>query len=630
MDKERVLEVLKKYHFWVLLGVVIAATLGVGMLAMSQTGAKTEQRRRVIKGRFDGVSDIARRPDAPNEALITNTQEETQRQTKIAYEAWSGLYRRMKQSNQLPETLTQGFKDAFEIADLAFHSPPQLVEKFDGRTPTEEEFEEFAAYHGLPQEKLPVIREVLQNRGELSQSHRIEYQTFIRYHFPKLFNERVKVLRKVQEEDAAGNTGNGGTQPAPGPMPGAFSPGGPEKKREEKWEGLIRWEGRDEIEKRFTWEDRPSTTEVLLAQEDLWVYEALLNIIINTNKIETGEVDENGEKIVRDPVSREECAVKTIETLQIGRKVARTIAQTGPSVFATVGAEGEEEEEEEEGTRPVAAATTGPGESEETAEELADVELLANRYVDEKGQPLGAGAKNPFPQFNVMPIRMKLVIDQTKIPKILAECANSSMPVDVRRFRIRPGKRQELGLGAKAVRPGGAHAGMPRIGRPPVAQPVGAGKRGGAEDDVSASDVPIEIEGVIYIYKPPTLKELETEESSEEPDETTPATEPTTPPATEPTTPPATGPTTPPATEPTTPPATEPTTPPESEPTTTPATEPTTPPAPGPATTPPAAVGSTARIGAGICGARFHRAGHVGNVPHNQYATLNDSLIRRS
>lgn len=546
MDKEKVLEILKKYHFWVLLGVVIAATLGIGMVAMSKTGAQTDARMKVIEGRFRGLANIASRPDAPNEELIANTQKETEDQTEIAFEAWSELYRRQKKSNQLPETLTRGFKDAFEIGDLIFHSLPQLVQKLGGRRPTAEEF---AAYHGLPREKLPIIRTVLSDQGKLSWSHLIEYQTFIRYHFPTLFNERVKVRRKIEEEDNSGGAGGGNVRPMPGLPPGAFNPGGSEKK-EVEWEGLVDWEGRDEIVQRFSWEELPSTTKVLLAQEDLWVYEALLNIIINTNMIETGEVDPDGNKVTREPVDHEECPVKRIDTLEIGRQVAETIDRKGTSVFGAATGEAEED------AKPAAAAPAASrGGTEGEAENLEDADLLGVRYVDDKGQPLEAGAENRFPQFNVMPIRMKLLIDQSKVSKLLAECANSSMPVDVRRLRIRPGTGKGLDLGpARGSRPPGAHGGLPGPGRPPVAQLMGGGGQSRSPDDeTNLSDIPIEIEGVIYIYNPPTLKDLETVATVEEPtgptppddtppDDTPPTTPPTvTPPA--PSGPPPTGPT---------------------------------------------------------------------------------------
>jgi len=519
MDKEKVLEILKKYHFWVLLGVVIAAVLGVGMVAMSKTGARTDEREKVIDGRFRGVANIASRGDAPNEKLIENTQKEIENQTEIAFQAWSELYRRQKESNQLPQTLTQGFKDAFEIADLIFHSLPQLVEKLGGRRPTAEEFR---AYHGLPEEKLPVIRTVLGNQGKLGRSHLTEYQTFIRYHFPTLFNERVKVRRKIEEEDNTGGAGVGNVRPAPGLPPGAFNPTGPDKKKEVKWEGLVEWEGRDAIVKQFSWEEVPSTTKVLLAQEDLWVYEALLNIIINTNMIETDEVDADGNPIVREPVDQEECAVKKIEVLEIGRQVAETIDRTGTSVFGAATGETEEDAKPSAGAAGSGGGPTAPAAGREAAqgeaESLEDADLLEVRYVDEKGQPLEAGAENRFPQFNVMPIRMRLLIDQSKVSRLLAECANSSMPVDVRRFRIRPGTGKLFDSGAtRGGRPVSAHGGMPALGRPPTAQPVGGGQSRNPDEEKNTSDIPIEIEGVIYIYNPPTLKDLETVATVSEP-----------------------------------------------------------------------------------------------------------------
>jgi hypothetical protein len=165
---------------------------------------------------------------------------------------------------------------------------------------------------------------------------------------------------------------------------------------------------------------------------------------------------------------------------------------------------------------------------------------------------------------------MKLLIDQSKVSKLLAECANSSMPVDVRRFCIRPAEGKGLGIGpAQAPRPVGGHGGLGGIGRPPVPQAMGGGGQSRSDDETNVSDIPIEIEGVIYIYNPPTLKDLETVAIVEEPTgptppddlpappDDTPAPAPGTPPVPAPGIPPAT-PTTPPVVTPPVPTGVEP------------------------------------------------------------------------
>ena len=67
--------------------------------------------------------------------------------------------------------------------------------------------------------------------------------------------------------------------------------------------------------------------------------------------------------------------------------------------------------------------------------------LFANRYVDDKGaalpyDPEYPHAKHPIIEFKMMPIFMSFVMDQRRLPTLLVECANSSMPIEVRGVRV--------------------------------------------------------------------------------------------------------------------------------------------------------------------------------------------------
>ena len=55
----------------------------------------------------------------------------------------------------------------------------------------------------------------------------------------------------------------------------------------------------------------------------------------------------------------------------------------------------------------------------------AKMQLLKDRYVDDKGAPLDAEAKQPYSEFKMMPISMKLHMDQRKISKLLVDMRQS-------------------------------------------------------------------------------------------------------------------------------------------------------------------------------------------------------------
>ena len=57
---------------------------------------------------------------------------------------------------------------------------------------------------------------------------------------------------------------------------------------------------------------------------------------------------------------------------------------------------------------------------------------LADRYVDDKGKPLSDETKQPYAEFKMMPINLRLVIHQKKITRLLGHSANSNMPIQVR------------------------------------------------------------------------------------------------------------------------------------------------------------------------------------------------------
>ena len=243
----------------------------------------------------------------------------------------------------------------------------------------------------------------------------------------------------------------------------------------------VLWDEKDQqrlVGTHFNWSsqnDIPLTLQVLYAQEDLWVYTALMSIIARTN----GPIE-----------SRHEAVVKTIETILIGRGAIGRSGQVTPlgggsAMGGSFGSGGfgegygeygnEESSDEEMGDGmggsmggpmmggamggPMMGGAMGGAMGGEMGGEMSGAyggemggastsrDPAEGRYVDNDYLPLSAAklrdalqSGSPDDAFLVvakrMPIRMRLVVDQRKIPRLLAEFGNSRLPVEVRQVRI--------------------------------------------------------------------------------------------------------------------------------------------------------------------------------------------------
>ena len=348
--------------------------------------------------------------------------------------------------------------------------------------------------------------ENLKDKGELEPYDREQYRDFIKLHLPKL-KEMV---------------------------------------------GIVDWNDADYmlLESLFDWQQAPSTLAVVLAQEDLWVYEALLRVIKRSN--------EGANNLTM-------AAVKKIEALEIGSRAAKAWKEGEGAIFkggtAAPGAAAPGMPAPGmPGPGMPAPGMPGPGmagpgmagpgmagpgvapgaQGGAPGAQGGDLEKqmrISDRYMDDKGQPVPFDAespyyaKHPYAEFKIMPIHMSLVMDQRQIPKLLVECANSTMPIEVNRIRIlktRLGETTTTTGGATSTMPnkptggGGMVPGMPSPGMPgpgamgpgigPGMGGMGPGPRTSTNDQIEAGpyDVPVEIYGLIYIYQPPNREKLGT------------------------------------------------------------------------------------------------------------------------
>jgi hypothetical protein len=192
-----------------------------------------------------------------------------------------------------------------------------------------------------------------------------------------------------------------------------------------------------------------------------------------------------------------------------------------------------------EGGGPAAAPQVDPGD---------------NRYVDLQYEPLTAAqirsafdSNNPEDAFLMVakrvPVRMRLKVDQRKLPRLIAECGNASMQLEVRQVRIntRSGSTARQGaagggggMGDMSTM-GGMMPGMGEMGDMGGMTPdmggmmggdmggmmggmmggsgmMGSGMMGGAGgrglSDDSPFDVDVELYGIMYIYNPVDREKL--------------------------------------------------------------------------------------------------------------------------
>ncbi|MBN1910428.1 MAG: hypothetical protein JW818_11860 [Pirellulales bacterium] len=492
MDKLKpTLLILKKHHFWVLLG--LAVVLGPVIFATTASGLWGEflKREKSVDQSFNQMDALSRERDHPNDPRIENWKQLHRHQKVSVLGAWTRLYERQREKNPWPSNLPDEFL--------------QVVP-------------------GLPADK------------DIPRTYCQQYHVFIQNFLPELkdiIKCRHPVVEEATEEGKAGEAGPAAAPPAAAPPAGM--PGGLETAV--KWVGVVDWNPGDWqlLQEGFNFGSQPNSQQVRLAQEDLWVYTALLEIIANTNGP------------AKDKAS---AAVKEIMALEIGKRATagiranrgtsliRSAASAGPTPSGMGGELGMGPGGMGGAEPPPMAGPGGMGTGMEPGAGAAGENLLLDRYCKENLEPVPPGEGDPFAEFKMMPFRLSLKIDGKRIPDLLVECAKSRMPAEVKKIRIgMPSTTETMGHGGMGLPGGGMgghfnpmpqpHAAPPAMGGPGMGglgmggPGMGGPGMGGPaltppDDGETVYDVPIDIEGIIYIYNPPDLAKVGTGTASEE------------------------------------------------------------------------------------------------------------------
>lgn len=275
-----------------------------------------------------------------------------------------------------------------------------------------------------------------------------------------------------------------------------------------------------EIEDSFDWSERPTTLLIKYAQEELWVYQALCNVIKEANEGSAGRHDTEIEAI-----EAMEIAYSAVEDQPGGAGSGRIEPVDGGASAAAApggmggppGAGGGASTRPDPRNRGKGQTGGrgfnfgGPGAAPEAAAPGNPDDIWKTyRYVNADGTPKTSAADVDADsgEFNLMPFRLLLRMDSRYIDHLLVAFRNSELPFEVQQVRINPEHATGGGGGgSRYTRPSGPPIGVggpPGMMGPPTAGPAAGGGTSQSKDRI----VTVEIRGVAYLIKPPNPEKL--------------------------------------------------------------------------------------------------------------------------
>jgi len=483
MDKLRVfLAAMKKYGFWFLTGIVPWATVGVWLYSTMTVDADLAAHKSEIETKRNSAQQIAATEEHPNEKFAEGMEKWLNRYREDIAKSWQYQWESQQKELVWPKELNAGRIDYAATVNSVLQNRP---------------------IEAVPDEEL------VKGRTGLTTALCELYRDYIKEELPKLA-ERIGAQWNVAENAGGGFGAGGGADFAfegagMGPMGGA-GPGAVIKKRP-----VVDWDPANQQmiqAKSFDWSkrpnNRPTAREVLYAQEDLWVLENLMRIIKAVNG---------------DTTEHHLAAIKRIEAIELGKGVAnQRIQLERPPMLAAAGEDGMGmdmmgmdgvgmDEMGTDGMDPEMMGMEGGMDSpygDGMGGAMAPVDPAQFRYVDKDykkidAETLKAAMTSPTAEdyyqavAKRLPVRMRITIDQRKIDKLLVECGNADLMLEVRQLRLNPTASTGGAYGG-GFAGGGFEGGF-----------VGGGFEGGPGGQPKADnryDVPIEVYGIVYIYNP--------------------------------------------------------------------------------------------------------------------------------
>jgi hypothetical protein len=483
------LETVKKYIFWVCIPIGLLFPAFTTFSAVTSITKAFNDRKSALESTKKTTEGISANRSHPNEVTITDIQNCSKELRVRVRQAWATLEKDQRERNLWPEDVGADFRE--EVLKLKF---------FDAMSTYARE-----RYLNFLEDYLPLLDIFVDRRRIQQKDDQGEWKEMA---FTTTNNTRGNsnapssdMSMSIGGRDASGGGISDmnimGTTEAALPL-------GPDGEEIYRYVGTVDWANPETRTVPASWTRILKSNEVWFAQEELWVYHALLSVIKESNTEATGPHN---------------AVVKRIENLLIGQAASAALESRSSSRLGGGASSG--------------AASTGLSSAVDPSERDTSVVTVArteedviamkqdNRYVDDKARPLKANDKAPFDQFKRMPICLRLIVDQRRIPEILVNCANCSMPIDVLWVRINPAATKPFDLGAydASVTASGASSndmggmGMSGMGGGSSSYSGGGSGRSATGDDTQVrmdgiggiygtNAIPIEIYGCINIFNP--------------------------------------------------------------------------------------------------------------------------------
>jgi hypothetical protein len=456
--------ILLKHHFWLLALLMPLVLLPLLLMAQGNLREQVTAMQGQIKGAIDGLRGVRRIPQHPNSSWTSEIDASTKKVKLETYVEWKKFWDSQKPLRTWPaKQLGADFVKAAESLKPGGSLPRPMLERYQDRV------------RGLVRE-LPGIMGAENAMTEVGDANA----------------GGVAPMTRPPRPPAAG----------PG-RPGTGAPG----ETIEVSPYFVSWNAQNQntVYASFNWETPPTTTKVLLAQEELRVYGLLCELIARMNKSGTGPhnvaIAAVDELFVGYPAAEDNPGGASGGRITVVTQAATDPASgmAPPPDMAAPGMEGGA------GGRPPHPRFTGaaagrggmagsggmPGDMAAMAEPVNPDEQLRNWiYVDFNGKPLSAAelaAAVDAQMVHLLPFVLRVVIDQRQIDALLTEMATASLPIDVRQVRIN----------AAGGPPGAAAGGMME----PMM--MAGGVPGGAGPGSRLYDVTLELRGSIGLATEP-------------------------------------------------------------------------------------------------------------------------------
>jgi hypothetical protein len=497
------LAVVKQHSFWILcVGILIVSTASWYM-SVSKLDEERNQRKGEIDGVFSKLTSLqTANPVHPND--VTN-------------QGMDAL------NLNLANAIAEGWRKQYELQEKVLVWPSSFDQEFHDAVNPLRPIESIGLNYSLDKDIKVGLRDI--------------YRNYIELELPKLAEIIGAEWKAVSAPGGASDAFGAGYAEggAPGSAEGQLGADGRPLVLDTS---IVHWKVENQQELLaghfgfISRTERPTTLEILYAQEDLWVLSALMHIIAKSNA---------------GAEARHEAAIKEIDFVRIGRTamgraggVMAVGSRGGVGGGSVEGAMPGGEGAPAEGANPDAASPEGAmpgGEGIPGAVAGGKIDPAEGRYVDNNYLPLPAarlrGAlTSTDPKDAILavakrvPVRMRFRMDQRKLNVLLAECGNSSLPVEVRQVRI---NRDPAAVGSGSYSGGGSTYGGGEGGAMPggdsgyagggaeagyALEGMGGGGRSAQRGSITADAtvdgnlINVEVYGIVYIYNPVNKAQL--------------------------------------------------------------------------------------------------------------------------